>query len=528
MNMKRIIAAAVSMAMTCLMMPADTISENIAFAETEIWDGTTDVSWYDEEETEFHISTAEELAGLVELVNAGHSTEGRTFYLDNDIYLNDVSNYTNWETTEPENKWTPFRFFQGVFEGQGRTITGMFSGRYSSDYSFFGSVTDTSAIKDLHFDYAYVDTSRILIFANKNYLSGSFSTNVGGICRGNEGSITNCSFDGVINWDASDYGNNYTRCCGAICAYNYGTISGCTADGSITVNIQSSENYVGGICGLNYGNITKCRNQANISNNGWAMGSSEAYQNCTGGICGMSELGINSMPDCCNHCCNYGDITSSPYLDSYSAGICNVKLWNGLYAEKQVECLIENCYNRGAVTGKTGAAGIVGVMVLNQMTNCAVKNAYNTGTISSSNGIVGDTVLLKDTSWKADFGTYTMESCYYLVGSALSSGVAKSASNMQKADFAESLGNAFVYSEGGYPLLAWEVGLQQEPLPGDVNLDGTFDLADIKLLQDYLVSRETLTAEQGSAADVYADHVLNGFDLSLLRGMYLEQSQTAS
>ena len=155
--------------------------------------------------------------------------------------------------------------------------------------------------------------------------------------------------------------------------------------------------------------------------------------------------------------------------------------------------------------------------------NCTVKNTYNTGTISSDNGTIGDLW-----NWDNNYGTYAIESCYYLTDSALRSGVAKSASNMQKADFAESLGNAFVYSEGDYPLLAWEVGLQQEPLPGDVNLDGTFDLADIKLLQDYLVDREMLTAEQGSAADVYADHVLNGFDLSLLRGMYLEQSQTAS
>ena len=56
-----------------------------ADAEKDIWDGTTDTSWYDSEETEFHISTPEELAGLAELVNDGKSMSGQTFVLDNDI-----------------------------------------------------------------------------------------------------------------------------------------------------------------------------------------------------------------------------------------------------------------------------------------------------------------------------------------------------------------------------------------------------------------------------------------------------------
>lgn len=62
---------------------------------------------------------------------------------------------------------------------------------------------------------------------------------------------------------------------------------------------------------------------------------------------------------------------------------------------------------------------------------------------------------------------------------------------------------------------------------GDVNLDGVFDVADIKLLQDYLVCRETLTAEQGAVADVCTDGILDVFDLCILKRMYLEKSETA-
>lgn len=34
-----------------------------AAGTTDSWDGTADTSWYDENETEFHLQTAEQLAG---------------------------------------------------------------------------------------------------------------------------------------------------------------------------------------------------------------------------------------------------------------------------------------------------------------------------------------------------------------------------------------------------------------------------------------------------------------------------------
>lgn len=59
----------------------------------DAWDGTADTSWYtkaDANATEYHITTAEQLAGLAQLVNADPGTTnfaGKTFYLDNDLDL---------------------------------------------------------------------------------------------------------------------------------------------------------------------------------------------------------------------------------------------------------------------------------------------------------------------------------------------------------------------------------------------------------------------------------------------------------
>lgn len=518
MNIKKMIAVAVSMVMVCLIIPIDKSSENTASAETEIWDGTYDTSWYDEEEAELHISTAEELAGLSELVNAGHTMEGQTIYLDNDIYLNDVSDYDNWETDIPANQWLSiggkagYYYFDGVFDGQGRTITGAYIDAFSSPHEiwvgFFGMTGTNTIIKNVNFDFAYVE-GRI-----------SYSKYTAGVCAYNQGFIINCEFNGIIkkvNVDGLANSTDYNSHCGAICGFNEnGTISECIVDGSITVDIYNNISYVGGVCGYNIsGYINKCSNKANIFS---TVTYSEDAHNNTGGICGYSDA---TESIAISDCCNYGDIISmgnSYYTNC--GGIC------GTITES--DCLIENCYNRGAISCDHNAGGIIGEIVLDSSYIFTINNTYNTGAISNGGGIIG-VVNSRDNP-----ESFVMTSCYYLSDSALcgvQSGIdntiAKNSSNMQKESFVESLGEAFVYNDGGYPLLAWELELQQEPLMGDVNLDGIFDIADIKLLQDYLVCRVTLTAEQGAIADVYADNVLNCFDLCVLKRMYLEQSETA-
>ena len=111
----------------CLVMVAGLIP-TVAFAaenEVDVWDGTSDTSWYNETDTEFHIKTAEQLAGLAELTNIGIDTgastgntfENKIIYLDCDLDLGDYP-------------WTPITnrnvddgyFFKGTFDGQGHDI----------------------------------------------------------------------------------------------------------------------------------------------------------------------------------------------------------------------------------------------------------------------------------------------------------------------------------------------------------------------------------------------------------------------
>ena len=56
-----------------------------------------------------------------------------------------------------------------------------------------------------------------------------------------------------------------------------------------------------------------------------------------------------------------------------------------------------------------------------------------------------------------------------------------------------------------------------QPVSGDINQDGTADLADVILLQKYLLAQASLTQEQTQLADFQSDDTVNGFDLALLR-----------
>mgnify|MGYP001540461210 FL=1 len=67
-----------------------TLLPTAAFAaETmDTWDGTADTSWYDENETKFHLKTAKQLAGMAKLVNDNTANfKDKTVYLDNDLDL---------------------------------------------------------------------------------------------------------------------------------------------------------------------------------------------------------------------------------------------------------------------------------------------------------------------------------------------------------------------------------------------------------------------------------------------------------
>lgn len=89
--------------------------------QIDVWDGSTDTSWYDASKSEFILTTPEQLAGIDVLLNSRNIFFGKTIKLGADIYLNDETTNNNWTPLGLNANYT----FHGDFDGQNHTIYGM-------------------------------------------------------------------------------------------------------------------------------------------------------------------------------------------------------------------------------------------------------------------------------------------------------------------------------------------------------------------------------------------------------------------
>lgn len=78
----------------------------------------------------------------------------------------------------------------------------------------------------------------------------------------------------------------------------------------------------------------------------------------------------------------------------------------------------------------------------------------------------------------------------------------------------------FVYSDQGVSMQSWlftESSESSDRLMGDVNMDGNFDIADVVLLQKWLLAVPDTKLADWKAANFYNDNRLDVFDLCLMK-----------
>ena len=160
----------------------------VSLYAADAWDGkTTDITWYDDSKNEFEISTAEQLAGLAQLVNSG--TEN---FLDKIIKLTaDID--LGGKTWTPIGNSVKANFaFKGNFYGQGHIISNLY---VPDTYcpGLFGNVMNTNSLIQ---DLVVTGTVMASEIAGDD---GDFS--VGGVCCETSGVIQNCGFYGKIAAD---------------------------------------------------------------------------------------------------------------------------------------------------------------------------------------------------------------------------------------------------------------------------------------------------------------------------------------
>ena len=146
------------------------------------WDGTANTSWYNDTDTEFILSTAEDLAGFAVLVDNGNTFAGKTVKLGCDINL---KGYT-WNSIG-----TSAKTFNGTFDGQGKTIYNMTQdSRAAGTDGARGGLFDTinaATIKNLKINGFYVTG----LTYSKESILGSVATVAKGNCTMDNISIAN-------------------------------------------------------------------------------------------------------------------------------------------------------------------------------------------------------------------------------------------------------------------------------------------------------------------------------------------------
>ena len=236
--------------------------------------------------------------------------------------------------------------FQGTFDGNGKTITGMTISSSSVEYiGLFG--------------YLYGATVRNLTMADEeganniqlaSITGGANTYPLGSIAgRVENGKIINCHNRCAVSFSVSDKSGDVGGIAGSIIN---SVVSACSNRGTITI-IQGLNNYAGGIVGTSLNSsIVSCFNTGNMDVN--ASGGS-AY---AGGVVGESDTnGSSSNPSHLSHCYSIGNMTANAtQSSSVSGGIIGVAQY----------VVIESCFATGSVSAEPSssdaayAGGIIG------------------------------------------------------------------------------------------------------------------------------------------------------------------------
>lgn len=243
----------------------------------------------------------------------------------------------------------------------------------------------------------------------------------------------------------------------------------------------------------------------------------------------------------------YGNVTSGSHC-------------GGIVSKIQRDAIIENCAFIGDVTSIIGdAGGIVGNIFDGHDFN--INNCYHNGEIKAgergyASGIIGSISYTAESDMNVNISncyhvngdienkiperSYSMiaanrldnnnsksniyiNNCYITAGSAsnlicpyakIDNTTALIQSQMKQID--PDLGEAFVHNtneklNNAYPVFKWQLSNVQ----GDVNADGAFNIADVIMLQKWLLCDGPLTTWENG--DLYNDNRIDAFDLCLMK-----------
>ena len=294
---KKITSLALVLALCLSLLPTAAFAEGTS---VDNWDGSADTSWYTSapDASAYYISTAEQLAGLAQLVNADPGTtnfSGKTFYLEKDLDLSGHEWISIGTVIGGDN---PKYSFCGVFDGQGHVISNL----YSHESYIEGADESHNLLRNALFGNVYNGEVKNLGVANAEIWIDPKDDSAAGkgilVDWMGKSKITNCWTSGSIY-----SGTKTEKNIGGIVGITMQgcTISGCYSTATLTGNFTNSEGYypdpddlppdtIGGIVGARFDGsltVTDCWFDGKIVVN--------SIQAAVGGIVGYIATVNNSV-----------------------------------------------------------------------------------------------------------------------------------------------------------------------------------------------------------------------------------------
>lgn len=287
---------------------------NVALTASDAWEGDSVVPT--KVGDVYQITSGAELKGFADLVNG--EEPGAKGILTKNITLNEPGDYAQ--------KWTPMgasssAAFTGDFDGNGKTITGLYMDGEDAISGLFGYVGKTGSIHDLTIADASVKSMKTGSYNPKVYTALAAASNAGTISN-------------VTLKNSMISSGGYA---GGIAALNEGTITGCANESApVTHNEKATSSHyalAGGIAGQNSGTIALSYNLARVTGG-------KENSGYIGGIAGKNE-----SAGTIESCYNRGDIQTGAYLGGITGYLSGTAT---------------NCYSTGSVPTGTNAKALFG------------------------------------------------------------------------------------------------------------------------------------------------------------------------
>ena len=307
------------------------IGNSHAQAPTTLWEDNSDIQWYNNQDNQFTLSSAAELAGLSVLVAGGNNFAGKTILIDSDIDLG-------------AHLWMPIgdkdHIFNGTTNGNNHVISNLYVELPTRFFVGLFGRCKQGTLLNIRLENTSVHGEDEV---------GSLVGNAW-----NDVAIENCHAIGV-SIDAT--GDNVGGLVGSITEGS--SIFRCSSEGIVSGNSQ-----VGGLLGSAYDN--------NTIDESFSVGTVSA-QHIAGGFIGSSLPGPGATESVINNCYSRADASVvNGYVGGFCANFANL-------------LVVRNSYSTGKAIGPEFDGGFIG-----GGGNVITENTYwDTNSSNHSNAVGG-------------------------------------------------------------------------------------------------------------------------------------------